>query len=43
MWEIIQKGGIVMYPILLCSVLSVAIFLERLWTLRESKIIPKKF
>ncbi len=43
MWEIIQKGGIVMYPILLCSILSVAIFLERLWTLRESKIIPKKF
>ncbi len=43
MWTIIQKGGIVMYPILLCSVLSVAIFLERLWSLRESKIIPKKF
>jgi len=43
MWEIIQKGGVVMYPILLCSILSVAIFLERLWTLRESKIIPKNF
>ena len=43
MWEIIQKGGVVMYPILLCSVLSVAIFLERLWSLREGKIIPKSF
>ncbi len=43
MWEIIQKGGIVMYPILLCSVLSLAIFFERLWSLREGKIIPKNF
>ncbi len=43
MWEIIQKGGVVMYPILLCSVLSVAIFLERLWSLREGIIIPKNF
>ena len=43
MWTIIQKGGVVMYPILLCSILSVAIFLERLWTLRENKIIPKNF
>ena len=43
MWEIIQKGGVVMYPILLCSVLSLAIFLERLWSLREGRIIPKNF
>ncbi len=43
MWEIIQKGGVVMYPILLCSVLSLAIFLERLWSLREGRIIPKSF
>jgi len=43
MWEIIQKGGVVMYPILLCSVLSLAIFLERLFSLREGRIIPKKF
>jgi biopolymer transport protein ExbB len=32
MWLIIQKGGYLMYPIVLCSVLALAIFLERLWT-----------
>jgi biopolymer transport protein ExbB len=43
MWELIQKGGVVMYPILLCSVLTLAIFLEKLWSLRASKIISEKF
>jgi biopolymer transport protein ExbB len=33
MLELFQKGGPLMYPILLCSVLALAIFLERLWTL----------
>jgi len=32
MLEIFQKGGPLMYPILLCSVLGMAIFFERLWT-----------
>ena len=32
MLEIFQKGGPLMYPILFCSVLALAIFLERLWT-----------
>jgi biopolymer transport protein ExbB len=32
MLEIFQKGGPLMYPILLCSILALAIFLERLWT-----------
>ncbi len=32
MLEIFRQGGYVMYPILLCSVLALAIFLERLWT-----------
>jgi len=33
MLEIFQKGGPLMYPILLCSVLALAIFFERIWTL----------
>lgn len=37
MFEIFQKGGPVMWPILLCSVLSLSIFIERLYVLRKSK------
>ena len=32
MMEIIQKGGYLMYPIALCSIFALGIFLERLWT-----------
>ena len=32
MFEIIQKGGYLMYPIAVCSILALGIFLERLWT-----------
>ena len=31
-----------MIPILLCSVIAVAIVVERSWTLRHNKVIPKK-
>jgi biopolymer transport protein ExbB len=31
MLEAFEKGGYLMYPIALCSVLALAIFLERLW------------
>ena len=43
MYEIILKGGWVMVPIALCSVVALAIFLERLWSLRKAKVIPKDF
>lgn len=32
MWLVVQKGGYLMYPIALCSILALGIFLERLWT-----------
>jgi biopolymer transport protein ExbB len=31
-----------MYPILICSIVSLAVFLERLWALRRSKVIPEE-
>jgi biopolymer transport protein ExbB len=39
--EIILAGGWLMAPILLCSTLSVAIIIERFWTLRRSKVTPE--
>jgi len=36
----IEKGGILMYPILLCSFISFTILFERLFSLRKSKITP---
>ncbi|AFM23449.1 MotA/TolQ/ExbB proton channel family protein [Desulfomonile tiedjei] len=38
-----HRGGIAMYPILLCSVAAVTVFLERLWSLRHNKLIPNGF
>ncbi|MCC5795568.1 MAG: MotA/TolQ/ExbB proton channel family protein [Chromatiales bacterium] len=40
MWEIIQAGGWLMLPILLCSVIACAIIAERLWTLQPQRVIP---
>jgi biopolymer transport protein ExbB len=34
------KGGIFMYPILLCSITALAIFFERLWNLKRSRVVP---
>ena len=41
MWEIIRAGGGFMWPIIFCSIASVAIILERLWTLQSSRVIPR--
>jgi len=39
--EIIKSGGWLMWPIILCSVVAMAIIGERLWTLRKSRILPE--
>ncbi len=41
MLEIVQSGGWLMVPILLCSIIAAAISVERLWTLQRARITPK--
>jgi biopolymer transport protein ExbB len=41
MLEIVIAGGWVMLPIILCSVVAVAIILERLWTLKPGRVVPR--
>jgi len=41
--DFIVKGGMFMYPIILCSIIGLAVFLERLWVLRRRTIIPTEF
>ena len=43
MLEFFYRGGPVMYPLLLSSILATAVFLERLWSLRLSTIVPQPF
>ncbi len=43
MIDLFHRGGVTMYPILLCSVAAVTVFCERLWALRQSRFIPKHF
>ena len=43
MWEFMQKGGPVMWPILLCSIVSFAVVIERLIRLWREEIDTKSF
>ena len=40
MFELIRAGGFLMWPILACSIISMAIIAERFWSLRQTKIAP---
>ncbi|KAA6185794.1 MotA/TolQ/ExbB proton channel family protein [Thiohalocapsa marina] len=40
MFQLIQAGGWLMVPILLCSVVAMAIVIERFWALRPRVILP---
>ncbi len=39
-WGWFRKGGPIMYPIFLCSIIGLAITLERFYSLRRRRIIP---
>ena len=41
MLEFIKAGGWLMLPLLLSSILALAIILERLWVLRTNRILPQ--
>ncbi len=41
MLEIVASGGLLMWPIILCSVIAFAIIVERLWTLQHSRVVPR--
>ncbi len=41
MWELVRAGGWLMLPLILCSILTVAISIERFVRLRRSQVLPK--
>jgi biopolymer transport protein ExbB len=41
LFELVQAGGWLMIPILLCSVIAAAITVERFWTLRAEQVAPR--
>ena len=43
LWDLLVRGGILIYPIGLCSLITVAVFIERLWYLKKSRVIPEAF
>ncbi len=41
MYELVIAGGWLMLPIILCSVVAMAIIIERLWSLRRQLVVPE--
>lgn len=41
MWELIKSGGWLMLPIIACSIISLALIAERLWSLQRGRVIPR--
>ncbi|WOE32055.1 MULTISPECIES: MotA/TolQ/ExbB proton channel family protein [unclassified Acinetobacter] len=42
MWTLMMAGGWLMLPLILCSILTITILIERYVKLRKSKILPKQ-
>jgi len=40
-WTFVERGGVMMIPLALCSLVAIAVATERLLVLRRSKVIPK--
>jgi biopolymer transport protein ExbB len=41
-FELVTAGGWLMVPIIACSIIAFAIIIERLWTLRVKRVIPRR-
>lgn len=41
MWELVKAGGWLMLPIIACSVLALAIVIERCWSLQRNRVLPR--
>ena len=41
MLELVESGGLLMWPILFASIVSMAIIIERFWSLQQRRIAPK--
>ena len=41
--QIIQKSGLFIYPLILCSIVGLAIFLQKYWQLRDKNVVPEGF
>lgn len=41
--ELFEQGGPLMWAILAASVVGVAVFIERLWSLQRSRVLPRAF
>ncbi|QYZ67707.1 MAG: biopolymer transporter ExbB [Gammaproteobacteria bacterium (ex Lamellibrachia satsuma)] len=40
MFEFVKAGGLLMAPIIACSIVALAIVLERFWSLRRRRVMP---
>lgn len=43
MFDLFQRGGLLMWIIAACSVGALAVLFERLWSLRRARVVPRNF
>ena len=41
MFELIKAGGLLMWPIIACSIVAMAIMAERMWAYRKKRVVPQ--
>ena len=41
MLEFLSKGGAIMIPLFICSIVALGLTLERIWSLRTARVLPK--